>query len=95
MRHRLGNNVVAAAQTVKLCDYVQIDKLQSQQRQVVNQYYQEIEVVRMIDHLVGALYFLNHFDVPHGAVRLESVLVDGEGKYVLVDKDLFGQKGNY
>jgi hypothetical protein len=81
--------MVASAHEIRLCDYRQIDKLQSQLRQVVNQYYQEIEIVRMIDHLVGALYFLHHFNVPHGAVRIDSLLVDTEGKFILIDREIF------
>jgi len=49
----------------------------------------------MIDHLVGALYFLHHFNVPHGAVRLDSLLVDAEGKFILIDREIFSLKTNY
>ncbi len=86
---------MSSAHEVKLCDYKQIDKLQAQLRQIVNHYYQEIEIARMIDHLIGALYFLHHFYGPHGAVRLETVLVDGEGKFILIDRELFSIKSNY
>lgn len=61
----------------------------------MNCFYQEIEVVRMIDHLVGALFFLHHYDIPHGATRPDCVLVDAEGKYLLVDKELFKRTTNY
>ena len=94
MRARLGQAGEAAGR-VRLCDYQAIDRLPSQQRQMVNQYYQEIEIVRMVDHLIGALYFLHHFQLPHGAVRLEAVLLDDEGKYVLVDKELYPHPSNY
>lgn len=69
---------------MKLFDYEQIDRLPSQQRQVANNFFQEIEIVRMVDHLVGALYFLDHYDIAHGAVRPETILLDREGKYLLV-----------
>lgn len=49
----------------------------------------------MIDHLIGALYFLHHYGFVHGAVRPECVLVDNEGKYVLADRDLLMQATNY
>ena len=49
----------------------------------------------MIDHLIGALYFLHHFYGPHGAVRLETVLVDGEGKFILIDREFFSIRSNY
>lgn len=52
----------------------------------MNCFYQEIEVVRMIDHLMGALYFLRHFGIEHGGIRPQSVLVDSEGKYLLTDR---------
>lgn len=49
----------------------------------------------MIDHLVGALYFLHHYGITHGAMRPESILIDAEGKYVLADRDLFMNQTNY
>jgi len=49
----------------------------------------------MIDHLVGALYFLHHFNVPHGAVRQDSLVVDSEGKFILIDREIFTLKTNY
>jgi hypothetical protein len=30
----------------------------------------------MIDHLIGAVYFLHHFDVPHAAIRPDNIIVD-------------------
>lgn len=84
MRQRVGRKGCEEAEGVRLFDYEQIDRLPSQQRQVANNFFQEIEVVRMVDHLVGALYFLDHYDVTHGAVRPETILLDREGKYLLV-----------
>ena len=49
----------------------------------------------MIDHLVGALYFLHHYDIAHRAVRPECLLVDQEGKYLLADRQLFLLPTNY
>ena len=49
----------------------------------------------MIDHVIGALYFLHHFDVSHGAVRPEMLLQDEEGRFVLVDRELFQRPTNY
>ena len=92
---RYGRNLLSEIEHIRMCDYERIDKLQSHQRQLVNIYYQEIEVVRMIDHVIGAVYFLHHFDVAHQAIRPENVLVDDEGRYVLVDRDIFQRKSNY
>ncbi len=83
------------ARAVEMWNYAQIDKLSSQARQVVNVYYQEIEVVRMIDHIIGAVYFLQHFDVPHSALRPQQLLVDEDGRFVLVDREAFARKSNY
>lgn len=47
---------------IKLNDYEQIDRLPYQERKVANIFYQEIEILRMIDHIVGALYFLDHLE---------------------------------
>lgn len=30
----------------------------------------------MIDHIIGAVYFLHHFGVPHSALRPEQILID-------------------
>ena len=54
---------------IKLFDYESIDKLPHQDRKLVGSMYQEVEILRMIDHVVGALYFLNHFNRNHDAVR--------------------------
>ena len=83
---RQGKNAVNAALAVKLYDYRQIDGLSSQQRQIVNHFFQEIEVVRMLDHVVGALYFLHHYEIPYEAVRPEVIFLDTEGKYLLPDR---------
>jgi len=40
LRRKYGNEMVASAQEIRLCDYQQIDRLQSQLRQIVNQFYQ-------------------------------------------------------
>ena len=92
---RQGKSIINSAHLIKMCDYQQIDSLPSQQRQVVNHFFQEIEVVRMLDHIVGALYFLHHYDIPYGAVRPELILLDREGKYILPDRELFVLKTNY
>ena len=93
-RLRLGEDL-SWTEGVRLWDYRQIDQLPSQQRQVVNLLFQEIEVVRMVDHLVGALFFLHHYQIPHGAVRPKSVILDSEGKYLLADQQLFQLPTNY
>jgi hypothetical protein len=49
----------------------------------------------MIDHIIGAVYFLHHFDVPHSALRPQQVLVDEDGRFVLVDREVFVRKSNY
>jgi hypothetical protein len=49
----------------------------------------------MIDHLIGAVYFLHHYQLPHGGVRPQHVVVDQEGRYVLVDAQIFGKLSNY
>jgi len=92
---RLGRKLSQEMKSVKLYDYEQIDRLPSQQRQVTNNFFQEIEVVRMIDHLIGALYFLQHYEIAHGAIRPEAILLDREGKYLLVERKLFHIKSNY
>jgi serine/threonine protein kinase len=51
--------------------------------------------VRLIDHITGAIYFLQHYDIPHGAIRPSCVLLDHEGKYLLVDRSLFLLPSNY
>ena len=86
---------MAEAEAVEMWNYAQIDKLASQARQAVNVYYQEIEVIRMIDHIIGAVYFLHHFDVPHSALRPQQLLVDEDGRFVLVDREAFARKSNY
>ncbi len=83
------------ARLVQMCNYWQIDRLAAHARQVVNVYYQEIEVIRMIDHIIGAVYFLHHFDVAHSALRPQQVLVDEDGRFVLVDREAFARKSNY
>jgi hypothetical protein len=42
LRSRVGSNAIQAIKEVKLCDYYQIDRLPSQQRQLVNLFFQEI-----------------------------------------------------
>jgi hypothetical protein len=49
----------------------------------------------MLDHIIGTLYFLHHFDIPHGAVRPASIIVDQEGKYMLADRQLFNNQTNF
>lgn len=49
----------------------------------------------MIDHVVGALYFLNHFNHNHDAVRPEHILIDQEGKFVLADSAIFQLESIY
>ena len=44
----------------------------------------------MIDHLIGALFYLHHFDIVHAGVRDNVVLVNHEGKYMLIDREVFG-----
>ena len=43
----------------------------------------------MIDHIIGGLYFLNHFSYNHGSVSPNNILVDEEGKYILADSNIF------
>lgn len=83
------------AKAVQMWNYSQIDRLPAHARQVVNVYYQEIEVIRMIDHIIGAVYFLHHFDVCHSALRPQQILVDDDGRFVLVDREAFARKSNY
>lgn len=75
---------------MKLCDYKIIDTLGHNERKIINLYYQEIEILRMIDHIVGALYFLHHFGYPHQAINPSNILIDADGKYILVDPKIFG-----
>ena len=49
----------------------------------------------MIDHVIGAVYFLHHFDVQHAALRPQQVLVDEDGRFVLVDREVFSRQSNY
>ena len=49
----------------------------------------------MVDHIIGAIYFLNHFEIDHNGIRPDNVLVDDEGKYVLLDREIFAKKTNY
>lgn len=49
----------------------------------------------MIDHIIGALYFLHHFGHGHRAVRPSNILIDNEGKYILVDSKIFQLEDNY
>jgi serine/threonine protein kinase len=49
----------------------------------------------MIDHIIGAVYFLHHFDVAHSALRPQQILVDEDGRFVLVDREAFARKSNY
>ena len=49
----------------------------------------------MIDHIIGAVYFLHHFDVAHSALRPQQILVDDDGRFVLVDREVFVRKSNY
>jgi hypothetical protein len=49
----------------------------------------------MIDHVVGALYFLNHLEHKHESVCAENILIDEEGKFILVDSVVFELPTNY
>ena len=49
----------------------------------------------MVDHVVGAVYFLHHISLQHNALRPENILVDEEGKYIVVDRELFRLKTTY
>lgn len=40
----------------------------------------------MIDHIIGAVFFLNHYEIEHSAIRSSNIIVDDEGKYILVDR---------
>lgn len=73
----------------KLYDYEAIDKLNHQDRKLISIYYQEVEILRMIDHIIGALYFLNHFKNNHEAVCPQHIVVDEEGKFILADSQIF------
>lgn len=65
------------------------------QRAVLNIYYQEVEVLRMLDHIIGALYFLNHLEHKHEAVCPHNILIDEEGKFILIDAIVFELPTNY
>lgn len=52
-------------------------------------------MLRLLDHIIGALYFLNHFEHDHSAVRPEHILLDEEGKYLLVDCKMLQLPTNY
>ena len=43
----------------------------------------------MIDHIVGALYFLNHLEHKHEAVSTNNIMIDEEGKFILIDALVF------
>lgn len=49
----------------------------------------------MIDHIIGALYFLNHFGISYSAIKPQYILIDSEGKYVLPDPRIFQLQSNY
>lgn len=40
----------------------------------------------MIDHVVGAAFFLYHVNQQQNSIRPENILIDEEGKHLLVDK---------
>ena len=48
----------------------------------------------MLDHIIGSLYSLNHYGVSHGAVRPNLIVIDEEGKFILVDRVLFANHTN-
>jgi hypothetical protein len=49
----------------------------------------------MIDHVIGALYFLNHLEHKHESVCSGNILIDDEGKFVLIDSIIFELDTNY
>lgn len=61
----------------------------------MNLFYQEVEVLRFIDYIIGALYFLNHVEHKHEAVCPENILVDESGKFSLIDATVFQLPTNY
>lgn len=61
---------------IKLYDYESINQLVSQERKYLESFYLEAEILRMMDHIIGAVYFLNHFESDHMAVRPDNILID-------------------
>jgi hypothetical protein len=61
---------------VRLNDYAKINVLSQEERGYINLHFLECEVLRLIDHVAGSVYYLRHFDVEHAGLRPENVLVD-------------------
>lgn len=80
---------------VRLNDYAAINALSQQERGYINLHFLESEVLRLIDHVAGSVYYLRHFDMEHGGLRPQNILVDEEGKFLLVDRQLFQLDSNY
>ena len=64
------------SEKVKLFDYELIQTLGPSDRKHLDLFYLEAEILRLLDHVIGALYFLNHFEHEHLAVRPEHILID-------------------
>jgi hypothetical protein len=86
---------MAKLNKIKLYDYETINQLASQEKKYVESFYLEAEILRMMDHIIGAVYFLNHFESDHMAVRPDNILIDSEGKYILIDRKVMLTKTNY
>lgn len=61
---------------IKLFDYELIQTLSSSDRKLIDLCYLEAEILRLLDHVIGALYFLNHFSHEHSAVKPDHILID-------------------
>jgi len=59
--HQLKERPRPVLEKVRLCDYELIHTLGLSDRKYLDVFYLEAEVLRLLDHVIGALYFLNHF----------------------------------
>lgn len=51
--------------------------------------------MRFIDHVAGSIYYLLHFEEEYGAVRPSNIMMDDDGKFLLVDRKTFRLESNY
>lgn len=49
----------------------------------------------MIDNVAGSVYYLLKLEYEHGGIRPENVMIDEEGRYLLIDRGLFLLESNY
>ena len=63
---------------LKFYDYERIDQNNLIERKYCNIHFLEIEVLRIIDHVLGAAFFLYHVNQhqQQNAIRPENVIVD-------------------